>query len=230
MRIFVGFDKRQPIGSYVFIHSLNKLSSEAIFHHLLDEDLLKKKSLLPLEWDEDQLTPFGRSRFLVPYLSNYEGWSLYVDGADMMMREDIAKLWALRDDRHAVMVVKHRNADQDFTILGRDHKSFDRFNWSSVMLFNNTKCKNLTAEYVFSAPYLDLHQFKWAGEIGELPTKWNHLVGLYPYDKEAALIHWTKGAPHLGGEFISSDYAEEWFSSASEMMGVSPKQVRELFF
>jgi hypothetical protein len=29
----------------------------------------------------------------------------------------------------------------------------------------------------------------------------------------------TKGAPHLDGEFLEADYAKEWFSMASDMMG-----------
>jgi len=222
MRIFVGFDERQPLGTYVFLHSLNKFNSDLTCCSLLNEDMLKKKELLPQKWDKDQLTPFGRSRFLVPYLSQYEGWSLFVDGVDMMMRDDIMDLWALRDDKYAIMLVKHVDDDQDFSILGREHKSYKKFNWSSVMLFNNVKCKNLTAEYVFKAPYLDLHQFHWVdaeGKIGELPLRWNHLVGYYPYEEEAALVHWTKGGPHLGEDFKKGDYTEEWMAITSEMLG-----------
>ena len=53
-----------------------------------------------------QSTEFSFSRFMVPYLSGYEGWSLFVD-CDMLARADIAELWSLRDERFAVMCVKH---------------------------------------------------------------------------------------------------------------------------
>ena len=51
------------------------------------------------------------------------------------------------------------------------------------MLFNNARCRALTPEYVNSATGLELHQFKWLGGdalIGELPHRWNHLVGYDP--------------------------------------------------
>ena len=37
---------------------------------------------------------------------NYQGWALFMD-CDMLMFEDIAELWRLRDDRYAVQVCKH---------------------------------------------------------------------------------------------------------------------------
>jgi hypothetical protein len=229
--IFVGTDQRQALGSEAFMYSVNKYSSELVFYNFLNESVLKQKKLLPDLWDKDQLSTHGRSRFLVPYLSNYEGWSLFVDGSDMMLRQDIANLWALRDDHFSVMVVKHPDFDRDFQILGREHIAFNRFNWSSVMLFNNSKCKQLTPEYVLNAPYKCLHQFQWLESdnlLGQLPRRWNHLVGFYPYEEDTSLIHWTKGAPHLGAEYLHSDYAEEWTATASEMLGITQSDVVSL--
>jgi hypothetical protein len=44
------------------------------------------------------------------------------------------------------------------------------------MLFNNHLCRNLTPEYVNSAPGLALHRFRWVDErkVGGLPKEWNY--------------------------------------------------------
>ena len=55
-----------------------------------------------------QSTDFAFSRFLVPLLSGFEGWALFMD-CDMLMLDDVARLWALRDERYAVQVVKHEH-------------------------------------------------------------------------------------------------------------------------
>ena len=46
------------------------------------------------------------SRFLTPYLNNFDGWVLFADG-DMICQSDIKELWDLRDESKALMVVKH---------------------------------------------------------------------------------------------------------------------------
>ena len=150
--------------------------------------------------DPLQSTDFSMSRFLTPYLSNYQGWSLFTD-CDMIMRDDIAKLWQLRDDRYAVMCVQHDYVPKDTEkFLGEKQTKYQKKNWSSVILFNNSKCKALTPDYVNTATGLELHQFKWLqGDhlIGALPAKWNHLVGEYAPNPDAALVHYTLGGPYF---------------------------------
>jgi hypothetical protein len=63
-----------------------------------------------------------------------------------------------------------------------------------------------------------------------LSRQWNHLVGFYPNEEDTALIHWTKGAPRLGGEFLGAEYATEWFTMASDMMGEPTENVRLKLF
>ena len=41
--------------------------------------------------DPKQSTDFSFTRFLVPYLQNYEGWAMFMD-CDMLCREDINNL------------------------------------------------------------------------------------------------------------------------------------------
>ena len=64
---------------------------------------------------------------------------------------------------------------------GHVQTTYPRKNWSSVMLFNNSRCTALTPAYVNRASGLELHRFYWLQdeEIGSLPREWNHLVGDY---------------------------------------------------
>jgi len=217
INVFIGYDPREA-GSYgVLAHSINARSSQPV--SITPLMLSQLSDCFQRELDPNQSTEFAFSRFLVPYLSNFEGWSIFMD-CDMLVREDIDNLWACRDDRYAVQVVKHDHKPSETTkFLGQVQTSYEKKNWSSVMLFNNAKCKALTPEYVNTATGLQLHQFKWLGNddlIGEIPHKWNHLVGYDNYDKNAALVHFTVGGPYFG-EYSSCDYASEWFEEKRRM-------------
>ena len=161
-----------------------------------------------------QSTEFSFSRFFTPYLSNYEGWSIFMDN-DIVVLEDIAKLWALRDDKYAVMCVKHNHVpDEAKKFMGEAQTKYEKKNWSSVILFNNTKCKALTPEYVNTASGLELHQFKWLGDdnlIGEIPHEWNHLADYdKPTEKTPSLVHYTIGGPFYP-HYVNCDYSKEWY-------------------
>lgn len=87
------------------------------------------------------------------------------------------------------------------------------------MLFNNSRCRALTPEYVNMASGLELHQFKWlAGDdaIGELPKTWNHLVGHAVPDPGARNVHYTIGGPYFH-EYADVEHAEEWFAELKAM-------------
>lgn len=212
IHVFTGYDTRAPIGHHIFEqsimdHSTRPIAITPLYLSTLKESFYREKS-------PSQLTDFTYSRFIVPHLCQYKGWALFVDGNDMMLREDISKLWALRDDRYAVMVVKHPEFEGLHSFSGKSIPTYPMLNWSSVMLFNNEKCRSLTKEYVNTADYYDLHQFKWLEDkelIGDLPKSWNHLVGYYESNPEASLVHWTLGAPYQGEEFAKVEHAEEWY-------------------
>ena len=216
--IFMGYDSRAPIGHHVCEQSIMKHSSLPVSITPLYLSTIKK--FFTREKSPTQLTDFTYSRFIVPSLCGYKGWAIFMDGNDMMLREDIAKLWALRDDRYAVMVVKHPEFKGTHSFMGKSIASYPMFNWSSMMLINCEKCTRLTPEYVNTADYYDLHQFKWLDSpdlIGELPSTWNHLVGYYEPLPNAALVHWTLGAPYQGGDFAKTEHAEEWFQLRNEI-------------
>jgi hypothetical protein len=166
------------------------------------------------------LADFSFSRFLAPYLCGYDGWSIFMD-CDMLMRDDVARLWSLRDERHAVLVVKHDHRPRERTkFLGAPQTPYEKKNWSSVMLLNNARCTRLTPAFVSSASGLDLHQFKWLdGDhlIGELPHRWNHLVGYDEPSADAALAHFTVGGPYFP-EYADCEFGDEWRRERDAML------------
>jgi hypothetical protein len=53
--------------------------------------------------------------------------------------------------------------------------------------------------------------------IGELPDRWNHLVGYNPRRPDAALVHYTLGGPYFS-EYANCEYAEEWMRERDAML------------
>lgn len=218
IKLFLGYDPRETVAYYVMCHSIIARASQPVA--IAPLSLQNLGSLMTRKRDALQSTDFSFSRFLTPYLCDYQGWSIFMD-CDMLIMDDIAKLWKLRDERYAVQVVKHNHQPREaIKFLGTPQTPYQKKNWSSVILFNNAKCKALTPEYVNTASGLELHQFKWLENddlIGEIPHDWNHLVG---YDAKTAKVsnaHYTLGGPYFK-EFANCEYAEEWFSERDKML------------
>ncbi len=216
IRAFIGFDPREAIAFSVLAYSIHVRSSAPV--SITPLVLAQLAATFTRERHPLQSTDFAFSRFLTPYLSDYQGWSIFMD-CDMLMLDDIAKLWALRDERFAVQVVKHDHQPRESVkFLGQPQTQYPKKNWSSVMLFNNARCRALTPEYVNSASGLELHQFKWLDEtaIGDLPRRWNHLVGYYKPTRDASLVHYTLGGPYFE-EYRDCEYATEWRAELEAM-------------
>lgn len=223
IRIFIGFDDRETGAWHVLTQSILARATQPVCFIPL-----ALKNLGSLMWREHnplQATDFAFSRFLVPHLSGFEGWSMFMDN-DMLMRDDIAKLWALRDDRYAVMCVKHEHQPKETVkFLNKPQTAYPKKNWSSVMLFNNARCRALSPERVNTATGLELHQFKWLDSddlIGALPAGWNHLVGYDAYSADAANVHFTTGGPYFK-EFADCDYARDWVAEREAMLRVDQR-------
>jgi len=222
--VFIGFDTRETVAFHVLSHSIHSHATQPV--SIAPIMLSQLGDLYTRDINPLQSTQFSFSRFLTPYLSNYEGWSVFMD-CDMVMTEDIAKLWAMRDDRYAVMCVKHdHNPIEETKFLGAIQTKYQKKNWSSVMLFNNARCKVLTPEFVNAATGLDLHQFKWLSsddEIGEIAIEWNHLVGYNPPNPEAALVHYTLGGPYFN-EYADCEHADTWQKAFDAMHVVEQRR------
>ena len=217
-RVFIGYDPREAVAYHTLAHSILRRSSIPVAIAPVMQSQLK--GVYTRGRGPTESTEFSLTRFLVPALSGFEGWSLFMD-CDMLCRADIAALAAFteRAADKAVLVCKH-----DYTpgpgqkFLNQVQTVYPRKNWSSVMLFNNARCKALTPEYVNGATGLELQRFQWTRDehIGDLPLEWNWLVGEYKRNPDAKIVHFTIGGPYFD-EYRGCDYAEEWFDENRRM-------------
>ena len=193
--IFIGYDKRETIAYHVCSNSIIRTSTNPIALIPLSLPLIKSYN----ETHNDGSNDFTYTRFLVPYLQNFNGWALFIDG-DMILLDDITLLWEFIDNSKAVIVVKHHYKTQSsIKYLGTKNEDYPRKNWSSVILWNCSHHKNkiLTPEFVQESSGTFLHRFSWLSEndIGELPVEWNWLPDEFGENNNAKLLHYTLGTP-----------------------------------
>jgi lipopolysaccharide biosynthesis glycosyltransferase len=211
INVYVGYDAREAVAYHVFCQSIMSRSTSPIRFTPLALNCL---SSVYKETHTDGSNAFIYSRFLVPFLQGYEGWAMFADG-DMTCHDDIAKLWALRDDSKAAMVVKHDYKTKfPEKYLGNKNADYPRKNWSSVILFNcgHPANKALTPEFIENATGAQLHRFTWLSDdlIGELPIEWNWLDSEYEANENAKLIHYTVGTPCFS-DYQNAGQADMWF-------------------
>jgi hypothetical protein len=218
LNVYIGYDPKESAAFYTLAHSiLRRASIPVAIVPLMRTQLV---DIYTRERGPTESTEFSMTRFLVPYLSDYAGWSLFMD-CDMLCRADIAEL-AERIDRQpdkAVLVCKHDYVPRtERKFLDQVQTKYPRKNWSSMMAFNNARCRALTPRYVNSAPGLELHRFNWTEDasIGEIPLEWNWLVGEYERNPKAKILHYTLGGPYFDA-YRDCDYAAEWFAEFESM-------------
>ena len=229
IRVYVGYDPREAIAFSVLEHSIHRRASRPVI--VAPIMLSQLDGVMWRERHPLQSTDFSFSRFLTPYLCGFKGWALFMD-CDMLMLDDIAKLWALRDERFAVMCVHHDHVPpEEAKFLENTQTKYEKKNWSSVMLMNCAKCTALTPEYVNTASGLELHRFRWLESedlIGEIPHRWNHLVDYDPPQPVEALsnLHYTTGGPYFD-DYRDCGYADLWLAERDHMLTVPQKPERE---
>ena len=199
LRVFIGYDHRQPISYNVLQFSIMRRASVPV--------AITPIVLPTLPFKRQGLTPFTFSRFLVPWLCDYQGWAIFMD-IDMLALGDIAELAAEANDKYAAMVVKN-----DL-----------HFEWPSMILFNcgHPANRQLTPEYCETSP--GLHKLSWLVDrelIGDLPREWNHLVGYCSPRTDAKLVHFTQGMP-IYEETSGSEYSAEWRAEAEAAGSAAP--------
>lgn len=197
-RVFVGYDERQAVSYTTLQQSILETASQPVSVTPL---ILKT---LPIT--RRGLTPFTFSRFLVPWLCNYEGHALFMD-ADMFLVSDICEMARYFNDDHAISVVR----------------SIAQFEQSSVMLFNNAHQRNrvLTPEFIQHTED-NLHGLCWLNdsEIGEMDGKWNQLVGYQSCQGIEGNLHFTMGVPAFP-ETSTSEFGQIWTDCARRAIGVT---------
>ena len=207
--VFIGYDSREAIAYHVCANSIIRHSSKPVA--LVPLALANLKDYA--ETHDDGSNQFIYSRFLVPHLMNYEGWAIFIDG-DMLLREDIDKLWELRDESKAVQCVHHDYKTRMTTkYLGAVNENYPRKNWSSVVMWNCSHPANkmITPGVVQASSGAFLHRFMWLTDdlIGELPIEWNWLPDELGANPDAKLLHYTLGTPCFH-DFALTPMADEW--------------------
>jgi lipopolysaccharide biosynthesis glycosyltransferase len=207
--VFIGYDPREAIAYHVCANSIIRNSSQPVAIVPVALNLFKEYS----ETHTDGSNHFIYTRFLVPYLQDYEGHAIFIDG-DMIVRGDIAELWNMRDHTCDVQVVKHDyQTRMPVKYLGAKNENYPRKNWSSVILWNCASFPNrkLTPDFVQHSTGSFLHRFSWLDDarIGELPKEWNWLPDEYGPNADAKLLHYTLGTPCFQ-EFADTPQGNEW--------------------
>jgi len=207
--VYIGYDPREAIAYHTCVNSIIRNSSRPVAIVPVALNLFKDYS----ETHTDGSNHFIYTRFLVPYLQDYEGHAIFVDG-DMIVQGDIAELWDLRDPTCDVQVVKHDyETKMPVKYLGAKNENYPRKNWSSVIIWNCSSFPNrrLTPDFVQHSTGSFLHRFTWLEDqrIGELPPEWNWLPDEYGPNADAKLLHYTLGTPCFH-EFADTPQAEDW--------------------
>lgn len=215
LRVFIGYDSREPVAYHVLAHSIIRHSSRPV--PIIPLALSNLKGIYWRLRTGIESTEFSMTRFLVPFLSNYEGYSVFMD-SDMLCQVDWCELSEhLRKlpENWAVACVQHDYVPKSSVKMdGQIQTAYPKKNWSSFMVFDNARCKKLTLEYVNNASGLDLHRFNWLEgdhQIAALSREWNWLVDEYEPNAQAKILHYTEGGPWFA-EKRDCDHADLWLA------------------
>jgi hypothetical protein len=236
-RIYMGYDPREKVAYDVARHSIFKHSGAVklvqVFPVALDNPQVAEFVKRPVETRDGKLwcpisnapmaTEFACSRFVVPWLARHKGFAVFMD-CDVLLRADVAELFALADPQYAVQVVKHKQeSGPDVKMDGQVQTYYGRKNWSSVVLWNcdHPSHANFTLDDLNTRPGRWLHAFSWLKdeEIGELPHEWNYLVGVDPPEDSgsAKLLHYTLGGPWFPN--WKESYGDEAWLAERKLIG-----------
>lgn len=218
IKIFIGYDKREVVAYHVLSQSIIKYAKCPISITPLKLDHFSK--FYKRKKRKKDSTEFSISRFLTPYLSNFSGYSIYMD-CDMLLRDNIAKVfkYIMKNKNKTLWCVKHNHqVENRKKFLNEKQLKYSKKNWSSFMIFNNQKCKILTPKFIEKSHGLYLHQFKWTKDesIGSIGIEWNTLSGYNKIDQKTKNIHFTEGGPYFT-KYKKAKGSAEWFKIKEEI-------------
>lgn len=221
-QIFVGWDSREDIAYRVCAHSIRRHATKPVHITPLKQEELRKRGLYHREKDPLASTEFTYTRFLVPHLTGHKGWALFVD-CDFLYTADVSKLFALADEKYAVMCVQHDYRPSETVKMdGVVQTVYPRKNWSSMILWNCGHPANraVTADAANRQTGAFLHRFQWLDDalIGSVPETWNWLEGWCrkPAEGVPNAIHYTRGGPWFDN-WKNVDYADLWLEEAERL-------------
>jgi lipopolysaccharide biosynthesis glycosyltransferase len=224
-KIYIGWDSREDIAYQACKQSIIDTASVNVDIVPLKQKNLRDKGVYWRDKDKLASTEFTFTRFLVPELTEFTGWALFID-CDFIALDDVKKLFDQADDKYAVMCAKHDYTPKVGTKMdGKQQHQYPRKNWSSMMLINcgHPSNANLTSELVndedITGAYL--HRFSWLKdeEVGEISHEWNWLVGWYnePEDGTPKFLHYTEGGPWFP-EYYDCEYSNEYYKNERKFL------------
>ena len=207
--VFIGYDPREAIAYHVCANSIIRNASAPVAIIPVALNLFTDYK----ETHGDNSNHFVYTRFLVPYLMDFRGRAIFIDG-DMVVRGDIIELYESLQTAHDVAVVKHDyKTRMPVKYMGAPNEDYPRKNWSSVIVWDCQSYPNrrLTPDFVQKQPGSFLHRFAWIDDdrIQALPPEWNWLPDELGENTEAKLLHYTLGTPCFR-EFADTTQAAEW--------------------
>lgn len=228
LKIFIGWDPNEEPNYQACVHSIRKHATIPIEVIPLVQDNLRKAKIYTRPHDDRASNQFSITRFLVPYLSSYKGYSLFMD-CDMAFTRCPGEVLRYCNKDHALTVVKHDYVPKESVkFLGQKQEAYPRKNWSSFCMWNcsHKLTTQITPDLVNKATPAFLHRFEhFPNEtIGAFPTEMNWLVGEYgimdgglPFN-----LHWTLGSPQFDG-YEGCDYSDLWNQLNTEAQAGSVK-------
>lgn len=213
LHLFYGHDERVEAGATAFVRSVVAHASGPV-------------ALTPITraaWPgmREGTNAFTFRRFLVPWLMRWQGWAVFMDGADMLLRGDVCALEQHFDPYMAVQVVKHDYRTRFprkylGTAMEAANEHYERKNWASVMAINcsHFAWRKVDPDFINRAAPMDLLQMRFIKDekIGALPAVWNWLVDEHGRNDAAEVLHWTAGIP-LFPAHAEAPMATEWTAS-----------------
>lgn len=235
--VYIGFDSSnygQKLAYEVCKRSIEKYNKDIKVNCLIKKEL-EEKGLFDRD-DNTGATEFTYTRFLVPYLNNYQGWALFCD-SDFLWFCDVNEIFEkYADEKYAVCCVKHEYTDchGKEKMDGQKQEWYPRKNWSSLMLINcgHPSVENLTLDNINSQSPAWLHRMQWCKdeEIGTIPKSYNYLVDYYT-DGDYKALHYTDGGPwHPGYEDVT--YGNLWldYLNVNEKFRITHKRKHDVLY
>lgn len=243
-KVYVGYDDKEKTYFDVLSYSIRKNTNHPVDIIPLKQNNLRRAGLYfrAKDINEDNQfvdcfdskpfsTEFSFTRFLVPFLNQFEGYALFMD-CDMFVNTDISELFnEYCDPSFAVSCVKHDHVtDGGLKMDGRIQSNYSRKNWSSFVMWNcgHEALKDFTVHDVNTKSGSWLHRFAFLDRdyednfIGSIPQEWNWLDGHSPANLKPKCVHFTTGGPIYknwdGKRTVDNKYAKEWSALYSEMV------------
>ncbi len=197
IRIFTGADDSQMVAAHVLEYSIRKHTQHPV------QFFCMRNMPVPLPKDPKNRpgTGFSFNRFLIPKLTGYEGKALYID-ADMLVFDDIAKLWNTPLDGKLVLCSTQNEVPHGWEGGNNNDHGEGRY-WTpgrqmSVMLMD---CSKLNWDIERIVEGLDRDEYSYKQLMAELcilptdsiadtiPNEWNCLE--WYEEGRSQLVHFT---------------------------------------